>query len=169
MTATRVYENRIVGVSIGFAAELFHPVESEQDFAGEALFSEDFDDARDGGGGNVKALFEEVPEEFDCVGAGEETGQLAARISVGRGAQDEDIVAELVVFEVEVALPQRCAVAEAALPANGARRLEGVAGDGVENLCDGIVCPWRRFRKKSGFTICRMLCSVLTASCREIK
>jgi len=40
---------------------------------------------------------------------------------VSSGAQDEGVVAELVVFEVEVALPQRGAVAEAALATDGAR------------------------------------------------
>ena len=40
---------------------------------------------------------------------------------MGGGAQDEGIVAELMVFEVEVALPQRGAVAETALASDGAR------------------------------------------------
>lgn len=79
-------DQRVVGVGIGFAAELFHSVEGEQGFVGEALFSEEFDDARDGGGGHVRVLFEEVPEGLDCAGAGEEAGQLAARgFGMGKG------------------------------------------------------------------------------------
>lgn len=163
----------VVRVGVGFAAELLHPVEGEQGLVGEALFSEEFNEARDGGGGHVTAALEEVPEGFDLGRAGEDAGHLAARglgvgeveagfdpaeelegflgpevglvgVSVGRGAQDEGAVAELVVLEGEVALPQRGAVAEAALAAHGARGLEGVAGDGSENLRDGVVCPWRR-------------------------
>jgi len=63
-------DQRVVGMGIGFAAELFHSVEGEQGFVGEALFSEEFDDARDSGGGHVGALFEEIPEGLGCAGAG---------------------------------------------------------------------------------------------------
>lgn len=62
---------------------------------------------------------------------------------MGRGAEEEGVAAELVVLEVEVALPERGAVAEGVLAADGARRLEGVAGDEAEDLRDGVVCPWR--------------------------
>lgn len=121
------------------------------------MFSEEFNEARDGGSGHVRGVvFEEVPEEFDLVSEGEEGGHFAARgfgvgegeagfdpveelegfigpevglvrIAVGRGAQDEGVGTELVVFEVEVALTQRSAVAEGVLAAYGARRLETVA------------------------------------------
>lgn len=65
------------------------------------------------------------------------------RVAVGRGAQDEDVSAELVVFEVEVALAKRGAVAEGVLAGEGARGVEGVAGDGTEDLGDGVVGPLR--------------------------
>lgn len=160
-------------MSVGSAAELLHSVEGEKCFVGEALFTEEFDEARDGGGGHVRGVFEEVPEGFEGGGAGEEAGEFAARglgvgeveagfepveelegfewaqvvgfvgVEVGRGAQEEGVIAELAVFEVEVALTERGAVAEGVLAADGARRLEGVAGDEAEDLRDGVVCPWR--------------------------
>lgn len=58
-------------------------------------------------------------------------------VPVGRRAQNEGAVTELVVFFDEVALPQRGAAAEAALAADGARGLEGETGDGAEDFGDG--------------------------------
>ncbi|KAH1160328.1 hypothetical protein GYH30_031891 [Glycine max] len=66
-----------------------------------------------------------------------------ARVEMGCGAQEEGVVVEFVVFEVEVALPERGAMAKGVLATDGARGLEGVMGDEVEDLRDGVVCPWK--------------------------
>lgn len=53
-------------MNIGLAVKLSHPVEGKQRFISEALFTEEFNEARDGGGGHVSGIvFEEVPEGFD--------------------------------------------------------------------------------------------------------
>lgn len=129
-------------MSVGSAAELLHSVEGEKCFIGEALFIEEIDEARDGGGGHVRGVFEEVPEGFEGGGAGVEVGEFVARglgeeeveagfdlveelkdfewaqvvgfvgVKVGRGAKEEGVVVELVVFEVEVVLTERGVVAK---------------------------------------------------------
>ena len=60
-----------------------------------------------------------VEAEVDAVG-----------VSVGGRAEDEDVVVELPVFFVEVALSEGSAVPETLLAADGARGLEEVGGDG---------------------------------------